>query len=214
MESLEAVILDMDGTLLDLRFDDLVWNQRLPNRYAERHGISTTEASAKIQSLMSPIRGTLPWYCFDNWQQLTGIDLTEIEDEVFDYVRLRPGAVEFLRRLGEIPATVVLATNADQRSMSRKIAHTEIAPFFDHIFSSHEFGYAKEAQDFWDTLHARISFDPTKVLFIDDNHSVLSAAKSFGIQYLFGIAEPAIGGATKTSAEFYCIETFKEFRFA
>ena len=214
MSSLDTVILDMDGTLLDLRFDDFVWNQRLPQRYAQAHGMPLPEASAKIQMLMAPIRGTLPWYCFDNWQEMTGIDLTEIEDEVYEYVRPRPGAVEFLRQLKRTHAKIVLATNADRRSMGRKINHTNLAKYFDHIISSHDFGYAKEEQGFWSAFHEKVSFRPAQSLFIDDNHCVLAAAKEFGVRFLFGIAQPATDGETKFSDEFHCLESFHEFRFS
>ena len=214
MNRLDAVILDMDGTLLDLRFDDFVWNQRLPQRYAQAHGMSVPQASARIQTLMAPIRGTLPWYCFDNWHEMTGIDLTEIEDEVYEYVRPRPGAVEFLQQLRRTGATIVLATNADRRSMSRKITHTKLAKYFDHIISSHDCGHAKEEQGFWYAFSEKVKFQPSKSLFIDDNHCVLAAAKQFGVRFLFGIAQPATDGETKVSDEFHCLESFREFRFS
>ena len=210
---LDSVILDMDGTLLDLRFDDFVWNRRLPQSYAQAHGLTVQEASSKIQALMAPIRGTLPWYCFDNWQNLTGIDLTEIEDEVYEYVRPRPGAVEFLQQLKKMPVNIVLATNADRRSMTRKISHTGLEEYFDHIISSHDFGHAKEEQGFWHALKEKIAFRPTDSLFIDDNHSVLIAAKEFGLRFLYGVAQPATDGETKTSEEFHCLSSFEEFRF-
>ena len=35
---IECVILDMDGTLLDLHFDMQLWHDLLPRRVAERRG--------------------------------------------------------------------------------------------------------------------------------------------------------------------------------
>ena len=43
---IETVLLDMDGTLLDLHFDDQVWNYTLPARLAVAHGESVTAARA------------------------------------------------------------------------------------------------------------------------------------------------------------------------
>jgi putative hydrolase of the HAD superfamily len=35
---IDTVLLDMDGTLLDLHFDNHFWLEHLPQRYAELHG--------------------------------------------------------------------------------------------------------------------------------------------------------------------------------
>lgn len=35
--AIDTVLLDMDGTLLDLHFDNHFWLQHLPQRYAEHH---------------------------------------------------------------------------------------------------------------------------------------------------------------------------------
>ncbi|MEM7469076.1 MAG: HAD-IA family hydrolase, partial [Pseudomonadota bacterium] len=173
---IDWVILDMDGTLLDLHFDDQVWNHQLPSQYAKQEGITLEEAKEKISSMMDPIRGTLLWYCFDHWQLLTNIDLCAIENEVYNLVGPRPGAEDFLIRLSDYPATTVLATNADRRSMERKLSHTGLDKYFGHIVSSHDFGFAKETNAFWSRLQSTLGFANDKVLFIDDNHNVLRAA--------------------------------------
>lgn len=210
IDALDHVILDMDGTLLDLNFDEQVWNHRLPQQYARLNNLSTQDAAQKIKSLMGPIRGTLSWYCFDHWQALVGIDLLTIENEVFDLVSTRDGAEEFLKRLGDLPCEVVLATNADRRSMTRKLAHTALSEYFDLIFSSHDFGHAKEDTAFWHALQKEISFDPARTLFIDDNHNVLAAAQRFGIKQLYGIEQPNSQGDPLSSEQFYCLSSFEE----
>jgi HAD superfamily hydrolase (TIGR01509 family) len=211
IDEVDHVILDMDGTLLDLYFDEQVWNYRLPHRYAEIHNLSTTEASARIESLMAPIRGTLSWYCFDHWQSLVGIDLLTIENQVYDLVKTRDGAEAFLIRLGDLPCEVILATNADRRSMTRKLLHTGLSDYFDTIFSSHDFGHAKEDIAFWHSLQNKLGFDPSRTVFIDDNHNVLKAAQQFGIKQLFGIEKPNSQGEQLSSEQFYCVNSFREF---
>ena len=208
---IDWVFLDMDGTLLDLYFDDQVWNQRLPIRYALAKDLPLEQAREAIEGLMAPIRGTLQWYCFDHWQKVTGFDLTEIEDEVWEHVKPRPGAVQFLENLRKISATIVLTTNADRRSMTRKITHTGIEPYLDHIVSSHDFGHAKENHAFWLRLQNEFDFDPQRALFIDDNEAVLAAAQAFGIAYLYCISQPNSQGERKVSDDYYYLDSFSEF---
>lgn len=209
LADIDHVILDMDGTLLDLHFDEQVWHHRLPCRYSELNNISILEASEKIKALMNPVRGTLQWYCFDYWQSLVGIDLLLIENEVFELVNTRPGAESFLQGLRDLPCQVVLATNADRRSMTRKISHTSLASYFDEICSSHDFGHAKEEIAFWQALQKKIRFDPKRTLFIDDNHNVLEAANEFGIAHVFGIEKPNSQGERLASNKFHCLKSFE-----
>ena len=45
---IDTVLLDMDGTLLDLHFDNFFWSEHLPRTYALRHQISKEESSAYL----------------------------------------------------------------------------------------------------------------------------------------------------------------------
>jgi 5'-nucleotidase len=45
----DTVLLDMDGTLLDLRFDNFFWQELVPSRYAALHGLPHEEAVAVLE---------------------------------------------------------------------------------------------------------------------------------------------------------------------
>ena len=48
---IDTVLLDMDGTLLDLHYDNHFWLEHLPQRYAELHGISRAMADLELTPL-------------------------------------------------------------------------------------------------------------------------------------------------------------------
>ena len=56
-ENIETVLLDMDGTLLDLHFDNYFWLEHLPARYAEHHGLSEEEALSELNKSFVGLRG-------------------------------------------------------------------------------------------------------------------------------------------------------------
>ena len=43
-QDVDTVLLDMDGTLLDLAFDNYFWQKLVPETYGEQQGISPAEA--------------------------------------------------------------------------------------------------------------------------------------------------------------------------
>src|SRR5580698_4880683 len=66
---IDCVLLDMDGTLLDLRFDNWFWANVVPEHYARAQGLSVTEAQARLAPLFTRVAHTLPWYCIDYWSR-------------------------------------------------------------------------------------------------------------------------------------------------
>lgn len=64
-QQVDTVLLDMDGTLLDLAFDNYFWQTLVPETYGEQQGISPAEAQAFIRSQYSAVQHTLNWYCLD-----------------------------------------------------------------------------------------------------------------------------------------------------
>jgi hypothetical protein len=60
--AIDTVMLDMDGTLLDQRFDNWFWRELIPERYARARGISQAQAAALLAPKFRAVMGTMRWY--------------------------------------------------------------------------------------------------------------------------------------------------------
>ncbi len=49
----DTVLLDMDGTLLDLHFDNRFWNEHLPRCYAQARGLDEAAARAELMPVFA-----------------------------------------------------------------------------------------------------------------------------------------------------------------
>jgi HAD superfamily hydrolase (TIGR01509 family) len=213
-DDIDTVILDMDGTLLDLNFDREVWNRLLPERLSELSGCSLDAAEIEVDRRLGSARGTLQWYSLDHWHERLGVNIADLEKELEHLVQIRPGALEFLEALSESRYRVVLATNAQRSSMRRKLELTGIERFFDDIACAHDFGNCKEEISFWRSFTNALSIDPTRSLFIDDNQNVLETASQFGLAYVYGIRYPSTKGTSIDDPRFRCLTSFDELSFA
>lgn len=188
--TIEIVLLDMDGTLLDLRFDNYFWQELVPLRYANRHGMALDRAHEELTPRFAANRGTLDWYCVDYWTRELSLDIAELKREMREHVRFLPGAERFLAFLRERQLRTALVTNAHQESLAVKAAQTNLVRYFDHVVSSHTYGYPKEHSTFWQRLQADLKFDPARTLFIDDSLAVLTAARDYGIGQIIAVTHP------------------------
>ena len=98
-KSIDTVLLDMDGTLLDLHFDNHFWLEHMPACYARHHGQSVDWAKAELYPMMQAIQGQLEWYCLDYWTRELGLPIVELKREIAHLISLRPDADLFLQTL-------------------------------------------------------------------------------------------------------------------
>jgi putative hydrolase of the HAD superfamily len=190
MSRCETLMLDMDGTVLDLAYDNYVWKELVPSRYAEVRGMSVVEARRRLFAKYRAIQGDLQWYCLDHWSERLGLDVLELHRDVNHRIDFLPGAEEFLQKLGEHDVRVLLVTNSHRDTLDLKDEVTGLSEFFDAIYSSHDFGHAKERQEFWHVLQEREGFSRETTLFVDDNHAVLESADTYGVEMLVEIENP------------------------
>src|SRR5882724_10830510 len=109
---IETVLLDMDGTLLDLRFDNWFWQELIPRRYAAANGLALAETQGLLAPKFVEVKGTLQWYCIEYWTRELKLDIGSIKREALAQVAFLPGAEEFLSKLKDRGKRCVLVTNA------------------------------------------------------------------------------------------------------
>jgi putative hydrolase of the HAD superfamily len=207
---IETVFLDMDGTLLDLHFDNQFWLEHVPMRYAEKHGLSVEGAKRELYPRFRSLEGTIDWYCVDFWSRELGLDISALKRELEHLIQVHPHVAEFLQTISQTDKRVVLLTNAHHKVIDLKMTATGLAEHFDHLICAHAFRVPKEDPQFWPRLAQQDAFDPHTSLFVDDSLPVLRAARHYGIRYLRAVRLPDTRAPAKETAEFTAIESFDE----
>ena len=186
-----TLMLDMDGTLLDLAYDNDMWLNRVPMRYARRHSLSDDEARKKLYATFRELEGTLDWYCLDHWSERLGFDVLALHREHRSAIGYLPGAKAFLERMAASPVRLLLVTNSHRDTLDLKAQQTGVDAYFDSVYSSHDVGYPKEEQAFWRAIADAERIDLECTVFVDDNAAVLASAATFGLTRLLHITQPA-----------------------
>lgn len=205
---IDTVLLDMDGTLLDLHFDNYFWLEHVPRRYAESRGFSLEQAKQELLGRYRSVEGTLEWYCVDHWSRELGLDIALLKAEVDHLIAVHPHVVDFLESMQSRGTRTVLVTNAHQKAVALKMERTRLQGYFDAIVCSHDLGLPKEARTFWARLQKVEPFDKSRTLFVDDSLPVLESARDYGINYLLQVLKPDTRGPARESEEFMAIDDF------
>jgi putative hydrolase of the HAD superfamily len=203
---IDTVLLDMDGTLLDLRFDNWFWREHVPGHYARERGLSEAAAKAALEPRFAAVAGTMNWYCIDYWSRELRLDIRRLKRAVRARVRYLPGAEGFLERLAATGKRRVLITNAHPETLAIKNEHVPLDKHFDASYSSHRFAVPKEHPSFWQRFRDAEPFEPARTLFVDDSVPVLAAARACGIACLRAVRYPDTGRPPVESADFEAID--------
>jgi 5'-nucleotidase len=203
-DHVRTLLLDLDGTLLDLAFDSHFWLEVVPEYYGRSRGMSAERAlREEIQPRLRDAEGTLNWYCLDYWSRMLDLDLSAIKSEHDERIAWLPGAQEFLARQRAAGRRLVLATNSHPETLRIKDEKVAIRPHLDAVFSSHQFGAPKEHAEFWLRLANVEPFDPAHTAFIDDNPRVLHAARAAGIACVIAVTDPDSSRPPRAAPEGY-----------
>lgn len=208
--TIDTVLLDMDGTLLDLHFDNHFWQTHLPRRYAEARGLPLESGREELMSRYHARAGTLEWYSVDFWEAELALDIMRFKEEVAHLIDVHPYVTDFLAALRLAGKRIVLATNAHRKSLALKMARTGLTPHFDALITSHELGAAKEKQAFWDRLRAVEPFDPARTVLVDDSLPVLDSARRYGIAQLVAVKRPDTRQPEKHTGDYPAIDDFSQ----
>jgi putative hydrolase of the HAD superfamily len=208
--TIDTVLTDLDGTLLDLAYDNRFWLERVPQAYAAARGLSPEQARSALSPRFRACEGQLSWYCIEHWSRELELDLVALKSRSAHEVAWLPGARQFLDTLRARGKRLVLLTNAHPIVLDLKDRRTGITSLVDAAFSSHRFGVPKEDPRFWHAVRAVEPFPLESTLFIDDSPAVLGAARAAGIRFVVGIRRPDSVGTERDHAEFPAVDSVGE----
>ncbi len=209
-KDIDTVLLDMDGTLLDLHFDNHFWLEYLPLQYAKKYGLKPDQAIEQLTQRFNSQFGQLNWYCLDYWGKELDMDIVQLKIEISHLIQMRDDVPTFLKALKKANKRIVLVTNAHPDSLSLKIEKTALSEYIEEMISTHEFGITKESLDLWQQLQAKLGFDKDKTLFIDDSLGILKVAETFGIKHIVAINNPDSKQEARDIKEFKAITDYQQ----
>ncbi|MBS0417333.1 MAG: GMP/IMP nucleotidase [Proteobacteria bacterium] len=186
-DQIDTVLLDLDGTLLDLGFDNDFWLDFIPAEYAASRSLTLEQAKADLTPRFRACEGTMNWYCIDYWTRELGLDIEALKRTQRERIAWLPGAQGFLERLRAWGKRLVLITNSHPEVLKLKDEQTGVTRYLDVAISSHVFRAPKESEEFWRAVRKVEPFDLQRSLFVDDSPSVLRAARAAGVRWVRGV---------------------------
>lgn len=188
--AIDTILLDMDGTILDLAYDNWFWQEHIPEQVARARGVELPTIRDALQAQFDAAFGSLNWYCLDHWTRTLELDIATHKQASRHRVRPLDGALPAIERARARGHAVWLVTNAHPLTLQIKLEQTGIAALFDALVSSHELDAPKEHAVFWERLQARLPHDPKRSLFVDDSLRVREAARRAGYPHVWAITRP------------------------
>lgn len=170
-----AVLLDLDGTLLDTSYFHAVsWWRALDEAGEGRPMFEIHELIGMGSSELLT--------------QLIGCDNESISDrqgEVFaqfhDSIRPLPGANEIVRAVRERGGEVVVITSAKKRDLDALLGALEVSDLIDELVYGEEAGEAKPAPDLFCIALERSGHSPSEVVAVGDSVWDVEAASRAGV---------------------------------
>ena len=122
----KVISFDLDGTIVDGAYGNMVWLEGIPEKFAARHAMSAEEAKKAVKSAYDSIgEADLLWYDIDYWLRRFGLTVRpeDLLDEYVDHIRLLPHVAEVVRELNE-KYILVIASNAARPFVEKELRRT------------------------------------------------------------------------------------------
>ena len=182
LKGMKNFLIDMDGVLLDIAYDNFFWQKHVPQIYANEKGCDLDQAIKITHTLFHYKKGSRDWYDLDYWSNMLDIDIEKQKKakESYEKIRLYEGSISCLEKLkGKMK--MILITNAHRKTLNIKLQKYDLSPYFDEMVCAHELHYVKEDVQLWYMLRSKYRIDFKKTVLIEDTIKNIYMGLSAGI---------------------------------
>jgi HAD superfamily hydrolase (TIGR01493 family) len=200
----KVISFDLDGTLVDAKYGDLVWNHGIPEEYSKKYCMPFDEArTVVVDQYRSVGDADLLWYEIDYW--LKRFDLSATADGLLKryetFIKPLPGATEVLGFLKD-RYTLIIASNAARIFVEKELDYAGLIHYFTHIISATtDYGMVKKEPGFYRRLCSALDVSREEIIHVGD-HKIFDfeVPSGLGIEAYF-VSDRQSGAGDKGSTE-------------
>ena len=167
----QYISFDLDGTLVELGFTDLVWHQGIPELYAQKEGVGLSEAQKLVLAEYRKVGdGALEWYDIGYWFKRFDLPgrCQDLLEQYARQVRVYPEVHEVLGQLKE-HYTLIVLSNAAREFIDIEMREGELAGYFDMIVSAtSDFGLVKKQAEFYHRVCGNLQVQPHELIHVGE----------------------------------------------
>ncbi len=168
----KIISFDLDGTLVDGQYGNLVWLEGIPALYAKKYGLPVEEAFVRVKTAYDSIgESHLLWYNIDYWLGKFGLEVSvpDLLDRYCDAIRLLPHVAEAIEALAETHR-LVIASNAARVFLEKELSHSGLERYFrPAISATSDFGMVKKEERFYRRLCDVLEASPEEIVHVGDH---------------------------------------------
>ena len=170
--AITTISFDMNGTLTQGRFVELVWGEGIPTLYARSRGMTLEKAKEDVFREYAKVgEERSEWYDIRYWFELFGLGedwvglLKGFSSEVAPYPEA-VGVLEAMRQEFEL----VVTSNASRDFLDIELAAAGIDGYFSHLFScTSDFGEVKKTPQVYARVCQALSIGPEEMAHVGDH---------------------------------------------
>lgn len=181
-QEIEAVIFDLDGTLVDSMW---VW-KAIDEEYFQEHGLTVPEGLQQRISGMSFSETAefikTEYQISDSIEEMKDTWNRMAEEKYATVVPLKPGAMEFLRLLKEAGIRTGLATSNSRHLAEIALEGRGIRDMIDSVHTACEVSHGKPEPDIYLLVAKDLGIEPKRCLIFEDIVEGIQAGKRAGMR--------------------------------
>jgi putative hydrolase of the HAD superfamily len=185
-QRLQVVSFDLDGTLVSDAFDEAIWYEEIPTRYAARHGLSFAEAYERVVAEYRALRGHPQWTDMGFWFARFALgDWREAAEVRRSLIQLYPETLEVLDALAPRYRLAII-TQSENKFYRLKLEVTGLGRYLERLFATPEhFQKSVKDEQVYREVMAQLAVAPEEMLHVGDHrHYDYELPRSLGINAL------------------------------
>jgi len=183
MDRVRILSFDLEGTLVDTVFSQLVWEVGLPDLYAEEMGIDHEAAVKKVMQEYSEIGPErIEWYDLKYWFKRFQLqtEWRRLLERYKGNISIYPEVKDVLEHLSK-EYELILISNTSREFMA--VMTEELSNYFAHTFSGPTDFKMLKFQKLYTKIVEQLGAKPQDIVHIGDHEKFdLAAARQAGIQ--------------------------------